>query len=387
MSKVNFLETPWWSAKKQVQQPQKVAQRFTDDLYEQMQQFRDDENKENEIEICPACQSERWEPDTEHSNWTCYDCGFIGDNVIDQGQEWRQYQGDDFRRGGDPSRVGIPVHEYFRKSSLSTCIRGRSNQGGYPRLQRYQSMDPEERKLLYSFRLLDQNVSTNEMNTNTREKAKYLYKCISETNNKPTHRKRSVAACVYLACQNGRQSTDMDDVSKWFYMDKKKVAKGCKQSREALFQKHPECLKQLQPQTPEDEIKRIQNLLGDVDPTWIESAQELAHFAQEFGIGLKAVPTSLAVGCLWWIYQEAGAPWTIADIARVGPCSEVTVQKSWNMLINHQETIEVFRKIRPIVYQRTNTGFNQNNQTWVKWMHQNDSSLGNAQSRSSNASQ
>jgi transcription initiation factor TFIIIB Brf1 subunit/transcription initiation factor TFIIB len=179
----------------------------------------------------------------------------------------------------------------------------------------------------------------------------------------------------------------MDEISKWFVMDKKKVAKGCKQSREALFQKHPECLKQLQPQTPEAEIKRIQNILGEVHPSWIESAQELAKFAQEFGIGLRAVPTSLAVGCLWWIYQEANAPWTMNDIAQATACSEVTVQKSWSMLVSHKETIEVFRKIRPLVQQRTNIDSNprnmtqntNNNSNWVKWMHQQESSLGNAQ--------
>lgn len=381
MAKVHFLETVWGCNQKNGEKSN-WAQKITDSLYEKMQNT----NKLKASDVpkiiignstCPSCSGNKWEPDNENGCWICYDCGFKGDDVIDQGQEWRQYNGDDSRRSGDQCRVGIPVHDYFRKSSLSTCIRGRINQGGYQRLQRYQSMDPEERKLLYSFKLLDQNVSPTDVNLNIREKAKYLYKCISDTAGKPTHRKRSVAACVYLACKNGQHNAEMGDVSKWFYINKKKVAKGCKQSREALFQNHPECLKQLQPHTTEMEIKRIQGLLGEVHPSVIESAQELARIAQEFGVGLRAVPTSLAVGCLWWIYQEATVPWTITDIAKITPCSDVTVHKSWNLLMVHKEMIEVFRKVRPTNRQPAKRQTSDIN--WVKRMYSPDCNLGNAQ--------
>ncbi|MEM1759825.1 MAG: TFIIB-type zinc ribbon-containing protein, partial [Thermofilaceae archaeon] len=43
---------------------------------------------------CPNCGSEKVILDQDHGEVKCSDCGFVVEEVVDTGQEWRAYDGE-----------------------------------------------------------------------------------------------------------------------------------------------------------------------------------------------------------------------------------------------------------------------------------------------------
>lgn len=159
-----------------------------------------------------------------------------------------------------------------------------------------------------------------------------------------------MAACVYLAAQEETDTsrTALDEISNLFLVKKKKIQRVCKTSREVLFQKNPsQTNNKWAPLDTDEAIHSIQERIQQVHSSWTESAKELASLCKEYGFGLYTIPTSLSVGCLWWVYQEVKAPFTMEQLAKSAECSVATVQRSYQALLSNQPFIEELRKVFP----------------------------------------
>ena len=369
---------PWWQAEAASTNVEtKKLPNFQDYMDYLENSIHTDTTPKKEIDehTCPKCLSREFAPDQDYASFSCYNCGWVGEQWIDASQEWRVYSTDDHHRPGhDPSRVGSFIHDDFRKSSLSTCIKGVNGIHSVRRIQKYQSMDQKERRLYQSFRIL--NDASQDVNHQTCEKAKNIFKSVNETKQRPSNRRTSMAACLYLASREEDTQTNrkaLDEISNRFLVRAKKIQKVSKTSREVLFQKNADAAKKWAPAEATDEIIRIQKFIGPIHPTCISSAQEIANHSKDNGFGLYTIPTSLAVGCLWWVYQEVNAPYTQEQLANAAECSIATVQRSYQALLTNKMFIDTMRTIQPIFL----TQENQSNSYLTGTFHE-DVSVGNA---------
>lgn len=346
----HYFDGPWWINHPDIP----VSTDLTDYYCNQYKSITQTETeikvKPNDETICPKCQIHSWGSDVENGIYFCYSCGYIGEAWIDQSQELRFYP----NQSSNNSRVGGCIHEDFRKSALSTCIKGSGNEA-FRRIQRYQSMDTEERRLYQNYKLLNHQ----EISPIICEKAKQIFKSIQTAkSHSGGNRRTNMAACVFLANDKESSQKVLNQLSSTFSVESKKIHKISKISRELVFQKHANLL--VKPINGIQEIERIQRHVGPIPPSWLDSANELATIAKEYGLGLHAIPSSLAIGCLWWIYQEVKAPWTKEQLAQADDCSAVTVQRSFQLLYEQREIIQHLRCKLPDLNETIPKSFIQN---------------------------
>ena len=327
---------------------QEILKSF-DDSVQFRDKFNDNRNQQNMIlqnNRCKFCLKFECIADTEEGRYLCTKCGKDNGEIWDLTQECRNQIGDDFRRGGDVARVGLPINEHFMKSSLSTVISGWGYQN-YRRFQKYNTMDYDERSLLRNFQFID--TSAEDLCPEVvKEHAKNVYKTISENENKRGKKKQSnMAACVYFASEGRGNAVDKEKLSESFLVTKKKFTKGCNFYREQLFEKEPEYYAKMKPVSADDEIKRICGLLGMAE-IYRNIVCYASYMAQELGIVIKNTPISIAVGSIFLISNVYQLEIDKKDIIDKCEISDVTINKSFSLLMNYRNYLIPTEKL----YQR-----------------------------------
>jgi len=322
-------------------EPEEESSERTDVSFEQLSL--------RETNVCRFCGEFTCIADCDYGAYVCTSCGKKNGEILDNTHEWRPLGYDDPRRS-DPSRVGMPVNEHFIKASLSTSINGYGNQM-FRQFHKYNSMDYDERSLLRNFQYMDS--STEDIVPEAvKDHAKNLYKKISENENKRGAKKHSnMAACVYFASEGRNCLTDIEKISSNFNIKKKKFTKGCNFYREQLFEKEPQFYAKIKPISAEDEIKKICASLG-VEEIFMNIACYVAHMAQELGIVIKNTPLSIAVGSVFLVCTTYGLEFDKKDVSEKCEISDVTVNKSFNLLAGYKNylipTEKLFNKYMDI---------------------------------------
>ena len=283
---------------------------------------------------CIHCNSFKIIMDVELGYNVCYECGRIIDEILDCGQEWRTPGNNDSRKFSDPSRVGLPINEHFQKASLSTIILGYGYEI-YRRYQQYNSMDYSERKLLKNFQQIDSSVENKNIPESIREKAKNMFKKISEDSSKRGSCKNSnMAACIYFASQDKNMKQNKENLSKCFNIKKKKFTKGCNYYKEAIFDKEPNFYKKMNPINYDDEIDRFAEILN-IEEDFINIIKYVAYLANELGIVLKNTPTSIAIGSIYLVSQIYKLKIGKKEISEKCSVSDVTINKAYSNMVNY----------------------------------------------------
>jgi transcription initiation factor TFIIIB Brf1 subunit/transcription initiation factor TFIIB len=326
---------------------QLLLKSFSDeDCEESSEQERTDTSFEQltlkDTNNCRFCGKFTCIADTDYGAYVCTSCGKKNGDILDNAHEWRPLGYDDPRRS-DPSRVGMPVNEHFIKASLSTSINGWGNQM-FRQFHKYNSMDYDERSLLRNFQHMDS--STDDIVPEAvKDHAKNLYKKISENENKRGAKKHSnMAACVYFASEGRNCATDIEKISSQFNIKKKKFTKGCNFYREQLFEKEPQYYARMKPVSAEDEIKKICSSLG-IEEVYVNICCYVAHMAQELGIVIKNTPLSIAVGSVYLVCTTYGLEYDKKDISDKCEISDVTVNKSFNLLAGYKNLLIPTKKL------------------------------------------
>jgi len=306
------------------------------------------ENSEQNIiklnSSCMYCHTNTVLLDNDEGGYICESCGRKIEEYLDQSQEWRNHYNDDSRKFGDPSRVGLPINEHFKKASLSTIILGYGNEL-YRRYHIYNSMDYDERRLLKNFQLIENNVEDNNIPESVREHAKNMFKKISDGNQKRGARKHSnMAACIFFASQDKDIRQNKEKLSDCFKIKKKKFTKGCNFYKEAIFEKEPEYYQKLKPTNTDDEINRFAELLNIPD-VYKNIIKYVSHMATELGIILKNTPASVAVGSLYLVAQVYKLNISKKEIVEQCDVSDVTINKAYSAMFNHKTLLIPTKKL------------------------------------------
>jgi len=311
---------------------------FSFDNSEEEEDIVDIQSVEQKVIIlnnrCLYCQKFECVADHEEGKYICMSCGRGNGEILDSGQEWRSLSCDDMRRQSDPSRVGMPVNEHFKKASLSTTINGYGHQN-FRKFQRYNTMEYDERSLLKNFQYID--FSTEDVFPEVvKDHAKNTFKLVNENENKRGSKKHStMAACVFFASKGRDMTPNKEKLSQQFNIKKKKFTKGCNFFREKLFEKAPEFYSKMKPVCAEDEIKRIGTLFN-MPKIYKDIACYVAYMAQELGIVIKNTPISIAVGSIFLVSTIYKLDIDKRDIAEKCDISDVTINKSLSLLLSYK---------------------------------------------------
>ena len=283
---------------------------------------------------CRFCGKFECIADPDEGVYVCMSCGHLNGEILDSSQEWRSLGYDDPRRS-DPSRVGMPVNEHFKKASLSTSINGFGNQL-FRQFHRYNVMDYDERSLLKNFQFMDS--STEDMVPEAvKDHAKNLYKRVSENENKRGAKKHSnMTACVFVSSQHRHHATNVDSLCTQFGVGRKKFTKGCNFVREQLYEKEPEFYAKMKPISPEDEVIKICNILS-LDEIYRNISLYVSFMVQEQGIMINSTPVSIAVGAVFLVCYIYDLGIEKKDVSEKCEISDVTVNKSFNLLLSHKD--------------------------------------------------
>jgi len=306
-------------------------------------------NKPNEQNLlkktnfCPFCKHFEIILDYDEGVYLCTQCGRMCDEILDHGQEWRNMSNDDNRKFSDPSRIGMPVNEHYKKSALTTVISG-WGYDGYRRFQKYNSMEYDERSTLKNFQYMDS--SSDEIAPEAvKEQAKNLFKRISEDVPRRGSIKHSnMAACIFFASKNRDIRQDKDKISENFNIKKNKFTKGCNFYKETMFEKEPEHYAKMRPVNAFDEIIRIGELIN-LSENYVNMTLYVACMAQKLGIVMKNTPISIAVGSISLLSSVCKLDIDKKEMALKCKISDVTINKSFNLLNNYKDVLLTTKKL------------------------------------------
>ena len=76
-------------------------------------------------DICYNCSSKSLIVDDGMNR--CTKCGYTNGLILDMNQEWRYYGSEDSKKGGDPTRCGMPSSSLFKNNAFGAVLQGYGN--------------------------------------------------------------------------------------------------------------------------------------------------------------------------------------------------------------------------------------------------------------------
>ena len=232
----------------------------------------------------------------------CSICGFVNGQILDMQQEWRYYGADDNKRSSDPTRCGMPTNSLFSNNAFGAIMQGYGNEK-YRRLLKWNSIQYKAKSLMAVFKYIQEVCNDANIPYSVSDKAKLMYKIISNDNIKRGVSRHSlIAACVFYACKDRGIDRKRREISDIFEINIKRMTVGCNLFKEIMFSKNPEFVNGLNPSTTEDFIRRNCVLLKISNKNRDEIIY-VANIAELLGIVMDNIPSSISVGSIYLISQ------------------------------------------------------------------------------------
>ena len=270
---------------------------------------------------------------------TCIHCSCIIGSVIDQTQEWRNYQDETSSKGtsSDPSRCGMPTNFLLPKSSLGSVAKGCSRDMMIvKRLETWNMMPYNERKLLCVFEKFMTSTNNNGIPMKVIQDAKYMYK---QASNKKISRGENssglIASCIYHACIINNVPRSMKEISEMFNIDSTVLTKGNARFQKLIPMNMPSS-------SAKDFVSRFGSQL-DLSMNDIIFCKKFVEFLEEEEIITDNSPTTSAAGSIAYFCLYHGIKNILKkDISTVCSVSEVTINNSIKTINKYKEDIEDF---------------------------------------------
>ena len=261
----------------------------------------------------------------------CPSCGFVNGEILDMQQEWRYYGADDNKRSSDPTRCGMPTSSLFSNNAFGAVMMGYGNEK-YRRLLKWNSIQYKAKSLMAVFKYIQEVCIEAKIPYCVSDKAKLMYKIVSENNIKRGVSRHSlIAACVYFACKDRGIERKRREISNMFEIGIKRMTTGCNMFKEIMFNKNPDFVNGLNPSSTEDFIRRNCVLLK-ISGEQREKMIYVANIAELLGIIMDNIPSSIAVGSIYLVSQENKLNISKKKIAETCGTSHVIVAKTYKIL-------------------------------------------------------
>tara|TARA_Y100000389_G_scaffold186336_1_gene206596 strand:- start:2090 stop:3052 length:963 start_codon:yes stop_codon:yes gene_type:complete len=272
--------------------------------------------------------------------YICNECSNILDIVMDSSAEWRYYGSDD-NKFSDPSRCGLPTNTLLPKSSLGSVVGGFGNESKdlqcVRRLQVWNSMPYDERKLLMVFEKMASNTTNSGITAKVLHDGKVLYKQASAKKiSRGDNNKGLIASCLYHACILNNVPRSTTEIAKIFGIPQIVLTKGNARFQ-MLMQINVMCT------SPKDYISRFGSQLN-LSMKQIEQCIQLSEYLEKEEIINDNSPTSSSAGIIFYYNNYFNYNVSKKLIASVCGVSEVTITKCNKQLLKYKAYIDIYIK-------------------------------------------
>jgi transcription initiation factor TFIIB len=296
------------------------------------------EEKVEEVNRCPECQSTHLVRDYERGELVCEECGLVLDErFIDQGPEWRAF---DAEQGEKRARTGAPMTYTIHDKGLSTEI-GWKNKDSYGksiptrnraqlyRLRKWQRRirvsNATERNLAFALSELDRMASGMGLPRNVRETAAMVYrKAVTKNLIRGRSIEGVVAASLYAACRQCNVPRTLDEIASASRVGRKEIGRTYRFMTRELKLK-------LMPTSPQDYISRFCSelkLSGEV----MSKSTDILKQADDKELTSGRGPTGVAAAAIYIASILANERRTQREVADIAGVTEVTIRNRYKEL-------------------------------------------------------
>ncbi|GAA5825979.1 hypothetical protein JCM11251_000076 [Rhodosporidiobolus azoricus] len=293
--------------------------------------------------VCPDCgEGTQLVEEFSSGDLVCGGCGLVlGDKVVDTRSEWRSFADSE---GDDPSRVGGPQDPLLDASEqLSTVISFKDNNTGVSKsLQMAAARVAKDqqggsgRDLQSAFREIATMCEAISLPKSIIDTTKMLFKRVDEEKVlKGKSEAAIIAACIFIACRQGRVPRTFKEIVALTNVSKKEIAAAFKQIDKLFDTSAPHGAAS----TDLDSlISRICNHLALSVP--LQRACSLTGSkAVEDGVLAGRNPITIATSCILFTTALWGQKVGVAELAKVGGVQESTIRMGYRLLLPVKDKI------------------------------------------------
>lgn len=286
----------------------------------------------NDTVKCDDCGSRNLNRDEARGELVCDNCGLVLlESEIDQGPEWRAFDGEDNGRTGAPMNVlmhdkGLSTEVDWQNKDYSGKSLSTTNRIQFHRLRKWQararSTKHIDRNLSVAFSEIQRMASNMGLGKPVREEAAVYYRRAVEHN---LIRGRSIdamaAACLYLANQKVGAARSLDDMVRGTRVGRKPLTRAYKVLKKTLRLR-------LEPVRPEVYVNRYCSSLG-LRPDVETEVLLLIEKSRERDLVDGRSPTGIAAAAVYICSKNCGQPRTQREIADMSGVTEVTIRNRY----------------------------------------------------------
>ncbi|GAA6036540.1 hypothetical protein JCM8097_003557 [Rhodosporidiobolus ruineniae] len=286
---------------------------------------------------CPDCgDAGQLVEEFSSGDLVCGNCGLVlGDKVVDTRSEWRSFADSE---GDDPSRVGGPTDPLLDASEqLATVISFKDNNTGVAKsLQMAAARVAKDaqggsgRDLQSAFREIATMCEAISLPRSIIDTTKMLFKRVDEEKVlKGKSEAAIIAACIFIACRQGRVPRTFKEIVALTSVSKKEIAAAFKQIDKLFDTSSPHGAAS----TDLDSlISRICNHLALSVP--LQRACSLAgQKAVDDGVLAGRNPITIASACIFFTTTLWGQRVSLPELAKVGGVQESTIRTGYRLLL------------------------------------------------------
>jgi len=294
---------------------------------------------------CPICGSAEFTYNQKTGELICTKCGYVIEEVLYLGREWRVLEGEDFQT---KARTGHPMSYSNIASSLVTEVGKTKDLYKLPeeereifkRLKKWQqrATSSYERNLKLAQQESKRISSFLQLPPHVEETAMKLYLTAAE---RGLIRGRSIesiiAACIYIACRLHDVPRTLDEVVKASGVHKKELGRTYRHLTKSLKIK-------ILPIDVTEYVHRFSSILN-LPPEVTATAIEIIQKAKEADITAGRGPAGIAAAAIYLACVKHGIKKTQKEIAEVAGVTEVTVRNRYKEMIEKLGLHEIEEKL------------------------------------------
>ena len=272
----------------------------------------------------------------EDGHKVCRSCGIDNGMYIETTQEWNNYSNDDGKK--DNSRCGMTND--MTTNSLGTVLIGGGNQS-FKRVHTWNSIDSSTRSSLNTLNKIEKFTRNHNIPKSIIQRTNQIYIMITENKIKRGKIKNGLLAAIMLyVCKKHSIHKTSTEIANIFKLSEKKMIQGIKQFHEYLYEVGIDRFKEDQPTTYKDYIYSYCHKLELYDELIIKKIIACAKIANELGLNLHNTPSSIAVGCIFFVFEELKISISKTEIEHICGPSIVTITKTYKEMIPYKKIFQ-----------------------------------------------
>ncbi|KWU45029.1 transcription initiation factor IIB [Rhodotorula sp. JG-1b] len=293
--------------------------------------------------VCPDCADDsQLVEEFSSGDLVCGNCGLVlGDKVVDTRSEWRSFADSE---GDDPSRVGGPADPLLDAADqLSTVISFKDNNTGVARALQMAAQRVAKdqqggtgRDLQNAFREIATMCEAISLPKSIIDTTKMLFKRVDEEKILRNKNETAIiAACIFIACKQGRVPRTFKEIVALTSVSKKDIAAAFKQIDRLFDTSSPHGAAS----TDLDSlISRICNHLALSVP--LQRACSLCGSKTvEDGVLAGRNPITIASSCILFVTTLWGQRVDPKEISKVGGVQDSTIRTGYRLLLTVKDRI------------------------------------------------